>query len=206
MRKDGGLFVCAGRGEDFSFAKSIGVGLVESAMGMTRICQKEKPRYIIFMGSAGSYDMKLALLDLYVSDHAVQIEAGFINGTSYTPLQDHTSGVFTKGVSYETSQKNPADEIEIFNTLYSLPCVGVNSSNYITRDEDMARQMHARGIMLENMEFFSVMRVAQEFGISAMGVFCVSNYCNDLAHQDFIKNHDEVKRRLECLFYNLEYS
>ncbi len=206
MRKDGGLFVCAGRGEDFSFAQSIGVGLVESAMGMTRICQRDKPSYIVFVGSAGSYDLKSTLLDLYVSNHATQIEASFIVGTSYTPLQDQISGIFNNNVSYETLKKDNSDEMRIFKALCSLPYAVVNSSSYITKDEDIAKQLFARGIMLENMEFFSVMKVAQEFGISAMGVFCVSNYCNDLAHQDFIKNHNELKRRLECLFYNLEYS
>jgi nucleoside phosphorylase len=46
------------------------------------------------------------------------------------------------------------------------------------------------------MEFFSVLRIAQEFDIPAGGVFCVTNYCNEDAHADFLKNHDKAKELL----------
>jgi nucleoside phosphorylase len=46
------------------------------------------------------------------------------------------------------------------------------------------------------MEFFSVLRVAQEFGIPAGGVFCVTNYCDENAHADFLKNHAAAKTKL----------
>ena len=49
------------------------------------------------------------------------------------------------------------------------------------------------------MEFFSVMEVAQHFGIGCLGIFCVSNYCNANAHRDFLDNHTRVKERLESL-------
>ena len=36
------MVVCAGRGEEFSFARVIGVGLIESAINLTKICLTEK--------------------------------------------------------------------------------------------------------------------------------------------------------------------
>ena len=46
------------------------------------------------------------------------------------------------------------------------------------------------------MEFFSVLKVAQEFNIDALGIFVVTNYTNQDAHQDFISNHKEAIDRL----------
>ena len=46
------------------------------------------------------------------------------------------------------------------------------------------------------MEFFSVLKVAQEFNIPAGGVFCITNYTNKNAHEDFMKNHEKAKELL----------
>lgn len=69
----------------------------------------------------------------------------------------------------------------------------VNCSNYITTSEEAMEKFRALGLGIENMEFFSVMRVAQIFGIPAGGVFCVTNYCDANAHRDFIANHGFAK-------------
>jgi nucleoside phosphorylase len=69
----------------------------------------------------------------------------------------------------------------------------VNCSNYITTSEDAMMKFKALGMGIENMEFFSVMRVAQIFGIPAGGLFCITNYCDANAHRDFIANHGFAK-------------
>ena len=48
------MIVCAGRNETFPFAQTIGVGLIESAINLTRLCLFDKPEYLLFVGSAGS--------------------------------------------------------------------------------------------------------------------------------------------------------
>jgi nucleoside phosphorylase len=49
------------------------------------------------------------------------------------------------------------------------------------------------GVGIENMEFFSVLKIAQEFNIPAGGVFCVTNFTNKNAHEDFVNNHEKAK-------------
>ena len=49
------MIICAGRNETFAYAHSIGVGLIESAINLTRMCLFDKPDYLLFVGSAGSY-------------------------------------------------------------------------------------------------------------------------------------------------------
>jgi nucleoside phosphorylase len=74
----------------------------------------------------------------------------------------------------------------------------VNSSNYITTDKKMGPYYTAQNIHLENMEFFAVMKVAQFYGISAGGIFVVTNYCDENAHEDFEKNQKEAMKRLDA--------
>ena len=72
----------------------------------------------------------------------------------------------------------------------------VNSSNYISTNEELAKKYNEYGIGIENMEYFSVLQVAREFSIPVAGIFIVTNYTNKNAHDDFIKNHEEAMKKL----------
>ncbi|BEG58017.1 hypothetical protein NHP21005_17050 [Helicobacter sp. NHP21005] len=84
-------------------------------------------------------------------------------------------------------------------TPLDLPSVVVNSSHYIHTDSGFSHAMCHAGILLENMEFFSVLSVAQAYQIPSFGVFCITNYTNARAHKDFCTNHERAKERLEVL-------
>ena len=61
---------------------------------------------------------------------------------------------------------------------------------------EVAEEYQKLGLELENMEFFSILKVAQSFQIPARGIFIVTNYCDENAHADFLKNHEEAKALL----------
>ena len=198
------MFICA-RGENFSFAKDIGVGLVESAIELTALILRENPQFLIFIGSAGAYDKSVNLLDIFVSNSATQIESSFSKDESYTPLDNKI-----EIVSYETLQNQRADSsvdssanlgvnptTNLSAILDSQNFAIVNSSNYICTDEIFAHKMSRAGIALENMEFFAVLKTADYFKIPALGIFCVTNYCDKNAHNDFLANHKEAQDLLE---------
>lgn len=183
------MFVCAGRNENFSFAKSIGVGLIESAIEMTQICMRYAPKQIIFVGSAGSYDDSIGIGEMFYSFCATQLELSFLENKSYTPLDNSVEMQSFTNVSHETLVKQEIESLKI-------PKVVVNSSNYITCTSRFNAVMLHAGITLENMEFFSILKVSQHFNIPSFGVFCVSNYVGENAHNEFIANHNQVKERL----------
>ena len=190
------MFVCA-RGENIGFAKEIGVGIVESSIELTALILRENPQFLIFIGSAGAYDKSVNLLDIFVSNSATQIESSFSKDESYTPLDNKI-----EIVSYETLQNQNADSrsnpnINLKTILDSHNFAIVNSSNYICTDEIFARKMSNAGIILENMEFFAILKVADYFKIPALGIFCVTNYCNKNAHIDFLANHKRARDLLE---------
>ncbi len=171
------MIICAGDIESFDFARPIGIGMVNCAIKLTKIVLDQKPKSLIFIGSAGSYG-KYKPFDIVESGVATNIENSFLTDESYTPIDN-------KIVSRETSDI-------------------VNSSNYITTSESLWKLYHKRGIDLENMEFFSVLKVAEKFAINAKGIFVVTNYCDKSAHKDFIKNHEKSKKLLEIYVKNHE--
>jgi len=151
----------------------MGVGLVETAMNLTRLCLFDKPEFLLFVGSAGSYgDAKI--FDIIESKTASNVELAFLSNDAYTPLDNVVS----------TNVTNVKDVV-------------VNSSNYISTNEELTKNFLKLGVGIENMEFFSVLKIAEEFNVPAGGVFCVTNYTNANAHEDFLKNHEKAKELLE---------
>ena len=166
------MIICAGNNETFDFATPMGVGLIESAMNITRLCLFDKPEFLLFVGSAGSYG-QASIFDIIESKTASNIELAFLSNDAYTPIDNVVS----------TNDTNKQDIV-------------VNCSNYITTNKELAKKFLKLGIGIENMEFFSVLKVAQEFNIPAGGVFCVTNYTDENAHEDFLKNHEKAKELL----------
>ena len=143
--------------------------------------QQRKPNEILFIGSAGSYGIYKPF-DVVTSCSATQIEVSYLESLSYTPLDN----LKIENVSCETN-------------------ITVNSSNYITQDKNASQRFLKMGIDLENMEFYSVMYMANKFGIKAKGKFVVTNYCDENAHRDFIKNQKKANELMEKIVKDLGF-
>lgn len=166
------MFICAGENEQFSFAVPVGIGMTDIAINLTKLCLSEKPKFLFFVGTAGSYGEK-KVFDIIESKTATNIENSFFNAGAYTPIDNMVSSA--EDVSRETI---------------------VNSSNYITTEVEVAKEYLKKNIHLENMEYYAVIKVAKSFRIPVAGIFIVTNYCNKNAHKDFMDNHKEAMLRL----------
>jgi nucleoside phosphorylase len=164
------MFVSAGDIESFDFAKAVGIGLEDVAINLTKLVLSDKPDEIVFVGSGGSYGERM-IFDIVESSSATQMEHSFLNKTAYSPIENRI-------VSHETD-------------------LIINSSNYITTDKNVAKLYLDKGISIENMEFYSVLKVAKYFNIKAKAIIIVTNYCDEFAHEDFIKNHKKAMKMLE---------
>ncbi|GAX86764.1 conserved hypothetical protein [Lebetimonas natsushimae] len=162
--------ISSGNQEIFSFAHPIGIGLIESAINLTRLVLFDKPDFLIFIGSAGSYG-KFKPFDIIKTKTASNIEHCFLKEKCYTPIDN----IISLSVSRETI---------------------VNSSNYITTSKKMSKKYLTLGIDAENMEFYSVLRVAKEFNIPAIGIFVITNYCYKNAHKEYLQNLKKAKKIL----------
>lgn len=166
------MIICAGESEQFDFALPVGIGMTDVAINLTRLCLTQKPKFILFVGTAGSYGEK-KVFDIVESKTAANIENSFFTGGSYTPIDNMVSTA--EDVSRETI---------------------VNSSNYITTDKEIGKAYLSKNIHLENMEYYAVLKVAKSFDVPAAGIFIVTNYCDENAHRDFMSNHKEAMLRL----------
>ena len=175
------MIICAGKNEQIKGALPVGVGLLESALTLSALIQKYNPKDILFIGSAGSYG-KFKIFDKVVSCCASQVEISSLLDCSYTPL----SNLIIDNVSCETK------------TI-------VNSSNYITENKEFSNIFLKNGYDLENMEFYSVILVAQKFKINAKGIFIVTNYCDENAHKDFINNQKDAINLMEKVVQDLGF-
>lgn len=187
------MIYCAGKIENFAFAKSIGVGLVECSINLTRSILYDKPNEIVFVGTCGSYSSKKPLLEVFESSSACNIELSLLQGKSYTPLNN-----FLTNVSCETMPKDSNIPTQIFAKTQKI----INSSNYITTDSKLAEHFVKLGILYENMEFFSVLQVAQTFNLPAIGIFCSTNYIHKDAQKEFLSNHKMAIQKLESYVKN----
>jgi len=200
MQENLSYIVCAGKSEQFDFAQPVGIGMTEVAINLTKLCLSKKPKYILFIGTAGSYGEK-KIFDIVESKTASNIENSFFTGGSYTPIDNVVSTA--EYVSRETreAESNSLDSVGLKPERWSEATrVGreiiVNSSNYITTDKSLGKYYLAQNIHLENMEYYAVLKVAQTFGVSAGGIFIVTNYCDENAHEDFLKNQKEAMAKL----------
>lgn len=166
------MIVCAGDIEQFDFATPIGIGMVNTAINLTRLCLLNPPEFLLFVGTAGSYGNH-EIFDIVESRTAANIENGFFTHGAYTPVDNVVSTA--EEVSRETI---------------------INSSNYITTDPTLSPHYLKQNISLENMEFFAILKVAQELQIPAGGVFIVTNYCDKDAHKTFVSNHKEAMKKM----------
>ena len=166
------MIICAGESESFEFATPMGIGLIDTAINLTKKCIENPPTSILFVGSAGTYGSH-NIFDIVESKTASNIENSFFNANAYTPIDNIVS--MSDKVSRETI---------------------VNSSNYITTDRSLSTHYISKNIHLENMEFYAVLKVAKAFNIPASGVFIVTNYCDENAHRDFMENHKEAIKKL----------
>ena len=174
------MYICAGEIEQFSFARAVGIGLVDVAINLTKLCLEQKPQEIIFVGTAGSYGDK-KVFDIVQTSSVTHIENSFFTNQSYTPIESSIS-LKSLDVSHETI---------------------VNSSDYITTDINVAKEYLKKGIDIENMEFYSVLKVAKSFGIKAKGIFVVTNYCDNNAHKEFLANRIKAMQMIEEMFHTM---
>lgn len=178
------MVICAGESESFEFALPMGIGMIDTAINLTKQCIKNPPKFILFIGSAGTYGNH-QIFDIVESKTASNIENSFFNAKAYTPIDN----VISTSVDFS------------YNLNISHEII-VNSSNYITTDESLSKQYLSKNIGLENMEFYTILKVAKAFNIPAGGVFIVTNRCNNNAHTDFIKNHKKAIKRLSKYMIN----
>lgn len=157
------LYVCAGGTESFENAFTCGIGLINASINLSKFLatQKHLPQKLVFIGTCGLYDKSKELFSIIKSQNATNIEISALLNLSYSPI-----------ISAQNQQNS-----------------AINSSNFISKDLNIAKKFNQINLVAENMEFYAVCEVAKAFNLECEGVFCASNYCENNAHEQFLANH-----------------
>ena len=170
--------------------RTIGIGLVDSAINLTRILEEYAYlKNIIFIGTAGAYkDSKLKIGDLVQAKETGLFSLSQYEGDSYLPNK------MIKKIS--CNQFSGIEAVQVASVLE------INR-----RGEKLAKVFWKTGYSAEHMELFSVARVAKKFNKNIYSVLGVSNIVNQSAHQDWLKNNKKVSletnKKLKELLLNV---
>jgi nucleoside phosphorylase len=148
-------------------ARPAGVGLVEAGIGATRAIAEERPRAVIFVGTAGSYGED-AVGRVIVARRVKLVSTAAARAEGYLPsimpaVLDTDAGL---------------------RRALRLPAADVACPLAITSRAAAARRLAAHsGCAVENLELFAVGRAAQ--GLPFAAVLGISNRVGPRAHAEW---------------------
>jgi nucleoside phosphorylase len=149
-------------------ARPAGVGLVEAAIGAARAIAEVKPRAVVFVGTAGSYEPRPALGRVVAARRVKLISTAAVRGDGYLPAVLPSATDTDNGLRGELG----------------LPSADVACPLAITSTRAAARRIaEASGCAVENLEVFAVARAAGSLPFAA--VLGIANAVGPAAHQQW---------------------
>jgi purine-nucleoside phosphorylase len=152
-----------------------GVGAIAAAVETTRLLVERAPSRVLFLGTCGAYDERLAPGDLLAVSEAIAISEDEVLGRAYRPDLERTRWPATLSLP--------------------LPAHPVAVPPAITRTAAGAAAL-ARVAPVEHLELTGVFAAAAAAGVPCGGALAVANRAGDRAHEEWRANHARVSRLL----------
>jgi futalosine hydrolase len=163
---------------DASYARAtVGVGLVEAALGAAAVLAEQKPRHVIMLGTVGAYPSSgLTIGDVVAAERAILAAA---------------SGALVDAMPSSA----PASPID------GARAVVVATTLSITTEDDVARAIEKRtGAHVEHLEAFAVARACVQAGVKFSAVFGVANTVGARGRDEWRANHESAAAAA-CAFF-----
>lgn len=158
-------------------AATTGVGAVAAAAATARLLAGERPARVLFLGTCGAYDARLAVGELLAARAAIVTSLDELEGRAYRPELEI--------VRFETSWQLPLP----------LPLHDVVVPPAITLTAEGARRLGALGAA-EHLELAGVLAACRAAGIPAAAALAVANRVGPDANAEWRANHARVSRSL----------
>lgn len=154
-----------------------GVGAVSAAAETARLVSVVAPARVLFLGTCGAYDARLAVGDLFGARAAIASSLDELEGRAYRPELERTR----------------------FEATWTLPLVlplhDVVVPPAITRTEDGARRLAALGAA-EHLELTGVFAACRAAGVPVAAALAVANRVGPDASAEWRANHARASRAL----------
>ena len=152
-----------------------GVGALAAAAVTARILAGPRCSRVLFVGTCGAYDGRLAVGDLLQASEVIAASLDELEGRTYRPEPEVT--------------RWPA------GWTLPLPAHPVAVPPGVTCTEEGARRLGALAAA-EHLELSGVFAACQAAGVPAAGALAVANRVGPGAHAEWMANHARVSRRL----------
>ncbi len=153
-----------------------GVGAVVAAAATARLVESVRPSRVLFVGTCGAYDERLAPFDVIAARAAIATSLDELEGRSFRPELE--------AVRFEATW-----------AVQGLPAHDVAVPPAITRTAEGAARL-ASVAPAEHLELAGVFAACRDAGIPVAAVLAVANRVGPAAHEEWSANHERASRAL----------
>ncbi len=154
---------------------TVGIGAVTAAVETARLLREHRPRRLLFVGTCGAYDERLAVGEVIAAAAAIATSVEEVLGRAYRPAAETTR--------WPTGWTLP------------LPTHDVAVPPAITLTWEGARAL-ARVAPVEHLELTGVLAACAAAGIPAAAVLGVANRVGPDAHAEWKRENARVSARV----------
>jgi nucleoside phosphorylase len=168
----------------------LGIGYLEAARKLEEILLENKDKKIeaiIFIGTCGSYKKNLEIGDIVQIQKSRLLLLGKLEEKAYVPQKRYEDFI-----------------LRVLKSAGELKTADCMSSMEVTNDDITAAKIYkdiGKEFLVENMELYGVVHVAEKHKISCFSLMAVANYNNIFANREWDNNQEEVSAKL-CKFLN----
>jgi purine-nucleoside phosphorylase len=154
-----------------------GVGAIEAAASTARLVSEHRPERVLFLGTCGAYDARLAVGDLLLASAAITTSLDEVEGRAFRPNLERV--------------RYPAT----WTPALPFPSHDVAVPPAITRTAEGAHRLAALGAA-EHLELAGVFAACHQARVPVAGALAVANRVGPTAHEEWLANHVRVSRAL----------
>ena len=159
------------------FAACVGIGSVAAAVATARLLSARQPARVLFVGTCGAYDARLAPGDLLAAEEAIAASQDELEGRAYRPAAER--------VRWPASWALPA----------RFPPYAVAVPPAVTATAAGAAAL-ATLAAAEHLELTGVFAACAELGVPVAAALGVANWVGPEAHAEWRARHAAVSRSL----------
>ena len=174
-------------GHDLIF-DTLGVGLVEAAIGMTRCVERHRPTAALLLGTCGAFEGKREIGDVVAGVGARLVDAAVSDGTSAIPGPMPFAAAFDLAM-HDALVAAGAKSAHIANT------VG------ITVDDELAARL-ARSGDVEHLEAFAFARACAAEGLPCAASLGVANIVGARGRAEWLAHHVSASEKAADVAYD----
>ena len=155
--------------------RTVGIGAVTAAVETARLLVELRPSRLLFVGTCGAYDGRLAVGDVLAASAALAVSVEEAEGRAYRPAAERT-------------RWEPTWALDLSAHVVAVPPA-------ITRSVEGARAL-ARFAAAEHLELTGVLAACEAARVPAAAVLGVANRVGPEAHSEWTRENARVSARV----------